>query len=113
MLRPTRPVPRLAIPQADKADLSASVSERLIEHPQVATGKGVFAGGCRAQLLRHYVPAPGALLDRKKLLPPMFAGEVDGFFDEFLLHQWQVDFQAQSALQTGFGKEQITADKRR
>jgi hypothetical protein len=51
------------------------------------------------------VAEPGALFDPKKLLPPMFAGEVDGFFDEFLLHQWQVDFHAQSALQTGFGKE--------
>ena len=105
MLRPAWPVTRLAIPQADKTDFSGSVSERLIEHPQVDAGKGIFARGRRPQLLRHYVPAPDALLDPKKLLPPMFAGEVDGFFQEFLLHKWQVDFHAQSALQTGFGKE--------
>src|SRR5882757_3497110 len=51
MLRPAWSVTRLAIPQADKADFSGSVSERFIEHPQVGTSKGVFARGRRSQLL--------------------------------------------------------------
>ena len=59
--------------------------------------------------MRHYVPTLDALLDPKKLLPPMFAGEVDGLFEELLFHEWQVDFHAQSALQTGFDKEKIAA----
>ena len=105
MLRPAWPVTRLAIPQADKSDFAGSLSELLIEHPQVDAGKGIFARGRRSQIMRHYVPSLDALLDPKKLLPPMFAGEVDGLFEELLLHEWQVDFHAQSALQTGFGKE--------
>ena len=56
MFRPAWSVTRLAIPQADKTDFSGSVIERLIEHPQVDAGKGVFASGRRPQLLRHYVP---------------------------------------------------------
>jgi len=59
--------------------------------------------------MRHYVPTLDALLDPKKLLPPMFAGEVDGLFEELIFHEWQVDFHAQSALQTGFDKEKIAA----
>jgi hypothetical protein len=39
----------------------------------------------------------------------MFAGEVDELFEELLFHEWQVDFHAQSALQTGFEKEKIAA----
>jgi hypothetical protein len=34
--------------------------------------------------MRHYVPTLDALLDPKKLLPPMFAGEVDGLFEELI-----------------------------
>src|SRR4029453_9560935 len=100
MLRPTRPVTRLAIPQADKTNFSGSVSERLIKHPQVDAGKGIFASRRRSQIMRHYVPTQDALLDPKKLLPPILAGEVDGLFEELLFHEWQVDFHAQSALQT-------------
>jgi hypothetical protein len=78
MPRPTWSVTRSAIPEADKTDFSGSVSERLIEHPQVDAGKGI-ASGRGPQLLRHYVPTLDALPDPKKLLPPIFAGEVDGF----------------------------------
>lgn len=92
MLRPTASVTRLAIRQANKVDFSGSVSEGLIEHPPIVTGKEVFPSGCRSQLLRHDVLTPGALLDPKELLPSIFAGEVYGLFDEFLLHHWQVDF---------------------
>ncbi len=81
MLRPTQPVTRLAIPQADEADFSRSISDRLIKHPQVDAGKGI-ASGRRPQIMRHYVPTLNALLDPKKLRPPMFAGEVDGLFEE-------------------------------
>src|SRR5690349_3045946 len=109
MPSPTRPFTRLAIPQADKADLFRSVSKGFIEHPKIAASKGVFTRRCRTQFLRHDVPTPGAFLDPKKLLSPIFAGEVDRFLDEFLLHHRQVDFQTQFASQTGFRKKQITA----
>jgi len=55
MLRPTWPLTRLAIPQADEADFSRSISERLIKH-RLTAGKGIFASGRRPQVLRHYVP---------------------------------------------------------
>jgi hypothetical protein len=44
MLRPTWPFTRLAIPQADEADFSRSISERLIKH-KLTSGKGIFASG--------------------------------------------------------------------
>jgi hypothetical protein len=109
VLRSTRPVARLAIPQADEADISRSISERLIKHPEVDAGKGIFATGRRSQIMRHYMPTLDALLDPKKLLSPMFAGEIDGFPEKFLLDKWQVDFHGQVAFQTAFGKKKIAA----
>lgn len=109
MLRPAWSVARLAILQADEPDFSRSKSERLIEHPKIDVGKRIFASWPRSQIMRHSVPSLDSLLDPEKLLAPMFAGEVDGFFEELLLHEWQVDFHANSALQTGLDKEQIAA----
>jgi hypothetical protein len=34
----------------------------------------------------------------------MFAGEVDRLFEELIFHEWQIDFHAQSALQTGLAE---------
>jgi hypothetical protein len=55
MLRPTSPVTRLAIAQADEADFSRSISERLIKH-RLTADKGSSPVGVGRQLLRHYVP---------------------------------------------------------
>jgi hypothetical protein len=50
MLRPIWPFTRLAIPQADEADFSPSISERLIKH-RLTAGKGIFASGRRPPAL--------------------------------------------------------------
>src|ERR1017187_7454157 len=108
VLRATRPVAALAVPEANEVDLPRAEAARRFEHPEVVLLVRIVARHQRPALIGHDMQAARGTR-RLEARMPVAAREVDGLHGEGVRLEWQGDLEPKATPERNLGKQQITA----